>query len=94
MGTEVVTKIAKFISEKVSGVRANMHLYKMTPALDGHQFVVVSAVNAMFSGPETLIFPSDESGEITDWGELEGSFRGSLDHSEALEDVGYEVETS
>ena len=27
-------------------------------------YVIVSAVNALFSGPETYIFPSDERGNI------------------------------
>jgi hypothetical protein len=55
------------------------------------EHVWVSATVAMFSGPETYIFPSDENGEVTDWGELEGSYRGGLDHEEALRGAGYTV---
>lgn len=55
------------------------------------EFVVVSAVVAMYSGPETYIFPASPEGEVTDWGELNGSFRGALDHGEALRRAGYEV---
>jgi hypothetical protein len=57
------------------------------------EHVVVSAVRAMFSGPETYIFPADESGEVVNWCELEGSFKGGLDHQRALEGAGYEVVT-
>ena len=53
--------------------------------------VIVSAVVAMFSGPETYIFPANDKGEITDWGELDGSFKGDLDHAQALRNAGYEV---
>lgn len=55
------------------------------------QFVVVSATSAMFSGPETYIFPANEQGEVVDWMELDGSYKGGLDHERALQRAGYEV---
>jgi hypothetical protein len=65
------------------------------------EYVVVSAVTLDFGGmmrgqsiynsTETYIFPADETGEITDWGELDGSMKGTLKHSEALREAGYEV---
>lgn len=58
-------------------------------AFTEHEIVVVSAAIA-FGSPETYIFPADRSGEITDFGELDGSFRGSLDHEEALRNAGYD----
>lgn len=48
-------------------------------------YIVSSAASVMFSGPETYIFPADEEGTIIDWGELQGSYRGGLDHDEAIE---------
>jgi len=54
-------------------------------------FVVVSAVIPLYGGPETYIFPADEDGNITSWGELNGSFRGSLDHEKALRNAGYQI---
>lgn len=45
--------------------------------------VVVSAVTVV-GRPETFIFPSDPEGNVLDWGELEGSFQGGLDHEEAI----------
>lgn len=30
-------------------------------------------------------------GNVTDWGELEGSFRGAIDIPRALRDAGYDV---
>jgi hypothetical protein len=76
-------------------------VYRLSPPLqiknyDGEvesetEYVWVSAADAMFSGPETYIFACDEGGEVTSWLELEGSFRGALDHEEALRGAGYEV---
>ncbi len=53
------------------------------------EYVIVSGVVVLLSGPETYIFPADED-DITDWGELDGSFRGYVDHAEALRRAGYE----
>jgi hypothetical protein len=58
--------------------------------LEGNEFVIVSATYVAPTGPETYIFASDKKGNITDWGELDGSFRGDLDHAEALRLAGYE----
>lgn len=50
-----------------------------------HCFVITSAA-ITYSGPETYVFPANESGDVTDWGELEGSFRGDPDHDRAIND--------
>lgn len=55
------------------------------------RYVVVSAVSVPFSGPETYIFRSDRHGNVTRWNELPGSFRGSLDHAQALAYAGYAI---
>jgi hypothetical protein len=55
------------------------------------EFVVVSAADVMFSGPETYIFPANAEGEVIHWGELDGSFKGGLDHRRALTNAGFEV---
>ena len=49
------------------------------------KFVVVSATHAMYSGPETYIFPASEDGEILDYGELKGSYRGGLSMQQAID---------
>ena len=63
------------------------------PSWDGTkcltQFIVVSASSLMPSGPETYIFPADKDGQITNWLELDGSFRGELNHNRALANIGY-----
>ena len=59
--------------------------------------VIVSAVTVpnmggyldLDGGAETYIFPADKNGEIEDWGELDGSFRGGLDHEKALTGAGW-----
>lgn len=82
----------------------NQRLYQLKPPMkyeDGYgedakkktaKFVVVSAVAVMCTGAETYIFPADKKGKITDWGELDGSYRGGLDHEQALHNAGYTVE--
>lgn len=55
------------------------------------EFVIVSAADVIFSGPETYIFGADAEGKVLDWGELDGSFKGALDHEQALRRAGYEV---
>ncbi len=77
-------------------------LYELDPPLEAaswdddetaatHKFVIVSATNAMFTGSETYIFPATPDGQITDYGELPGSMRGTLSHAEALREAGYEI---
>ena len=41
------------------------------------RYVIVSATDVMLSGPETYIFPADENGNILDWLEMPGSYRGA-----------------
>lgn len=47
------------------------------------EYLVVSAVSVLGT-PETYIFPADENGEVVDWGELPGSFKGGFDHERAI----------
>lgn len=55
-------------------------------------YVVVSAVPHVYTqGPETYIFPAKMSGdifEIESYGELEGSYKGGMDHQQALSNLG------
>ena len=55
--------------------------------------VVVSATVVGYGeGPETYIFPgAADSDEPLAWGEMDGSFKGGLDHAEALRGLGFEV---
>ena len=75
--------------------RGEQRLYKLDPPLndDGYMihWVVVSAADVPFSGPETYIFPADFTGKVTDWSELPGSQRGEVSHADALADMGYTV---
>lgn len=71
-------------------------LYVLNPPLaddDGtmHSHVVVSAVMAWGSGPETYIFPADSDGNVSSFGEMTGSLRGTLDHAAALGGAGYVI---
>ena len=69
-------------------------LWKLQPPMDTRQgeteYVITSAAVVRFTGPETYIFPATDSGEVTDWVELSGSYRGGFDHKEALRRAGYD----
>lgn len=84
-------KTATFI--KGGLLNGNANLYKMTPPLSGHDYVVVSAISSAFytGRAETYIFPANESGQVTGWGELAGSERGTTSHEKVLGNVGYTV---
>ena len=96
-------KKAKFI-EKKEDYAGNARLYECTPPMewdywDGKKdvkkkakYVIVSAANVMYDGPETYIFPANKKGEVTNWGELEGSYKGGLSHRAALQGAGYDLE--
>ena len=57
------------------------------------EYVVTSASNMVFlDEPETYIFPSDSDGEITEWSEMDGSYRGGLDHEQAIRGAGWEID--
>lgn len=81
---------ATFIKD-LEGFTGKAKMYKLDPPLDGNEFVAVSATVSPFSGPETYIFPCDKNGEVTDWGELGGSYRGGLNHEEAIRGAGYGI---
>lgn len=84
----------------LDGFTGHASLYKLDEEIgycagrfEGHtRYVVVSATSAMLSGPETYIFPADEDGNVLDWSELTGSYRGGLDHAEALRRMGATIE--
>jgi hypothetical protein len=101
MKEKIMNKTAKLVKDVSENFKGNAALYKLsTPAVykgydneDPQKFsyVVVSTSNVPFSGPETYIFPANESGDVVSWGELDGSMRGSYTHAEVLREAGYEV---
>lgn len=91
-------KTATQVRKNLPSFNGTAHLYLMDPPLDGNEYVIVSATTLPFLSlipdmerDETYIFPATGSGEVADWGELDGSMKGTLDHSEALAAAGYEV---
>lgn len=82
----------------VPGFTGDARLFKLIPPLEEYdcnvgvtgpfEYVVVSATR-MAGIPETYIFPSDEDGDVVDWGQLQGSYHGGLSHVEALRRAGY-----
>lgn len=92
-----MTGTATFIKQ-VNGT-GDGKVFRLDPPLadyDGAnptEYVWVSAVTlpGFVGGTETYIFASNENGEVTDWLELPGSMKDTLDHAEALRAAGYEV---
>lgn len=83
---------AKLLKDVSSAFQGEAKVFRLSPPMDGHEVVVASAVNAFFSGPETYFFPSTEEGTVTDWGELSGSQRGTLNITKVLSEAGYTIE--
>ena len=96
-----MAKEAIFI-RKIIGWRGDARLYKLSepteynkpwdddaPPAKTTDYIIVSAAHTVDHGPETYIFPALEDGDVLDWGELDGSFRGGLDHKKALKAAGY-----
>ena len=48
------------------------------------KYIIVSAVDVIFSGPETFIFPAHADGTVINHLEMDGSYKGGLSHSMAL----------
>lgn len=92
---------AEFIKDVSKDFKGTAKLWRITPPVvytewtddSGEisletEYVITSATNAMFTGPETYIFPADSEGNILNWTELPGSYRGGLDHELAISQVG------
>jgi hypothetical protein len=75
---------------KVDPPMVNQPWYRGTPD-KYYEFIVVSAADVPFSGPETYIFGADSEGNILDWGELGGSMRGTMKHGMSLSAAGYVI---
>ena len=90
--------IATLILEDLPEFVGRASLYGVLPGVaydaDGVKhttnYVIVSAVHDHLIH-ETFIFPADESGSVIDWGELDGSLRGTTSHQKALEGAGYKL---
>lgn len=92
---------ATLIKDDLPHFLGHAALYRLDPPLaQEHEYVIVSAVDntgmMAFSGldvdwRETYIFPATPDGDVADWGELDGSTKGTLDHADALRGAGYEV---
>ena len=51
----------------------------------GDEYFIVSGTTAMFTGWEVLVFPADEKGAVTNWGEVAGG-RG-ISHEDAIAEL-------
>ncbi len=87
--------ITATLVRQLDGWNGDARLYKLSAPVQPYadvgptDHVIVSASDVPFSGPETFIFPADAEGNVINWGEMPGSFRGSLDHAEAIRQAGW-----
>lgn len=84
MGTATLVK-------KIEGWKGEAALYRMDPPHEGEEYVIASAVIAAMDGPETFLFPATKDGEAKDYGEMDGSRRGTLNHHTAMAEAGYQI---
>lgn len=100
-------KTATLVQDNLPGYKGHAALFKLSPPLEStqwdldtdkevtlkHEYVVLSSVAAAFDhgNSETFIFPADTKGKVTDWGELPGSQRGTMNHNYILHSKGYQV---
>lgn len=77
------------VARKIKNINNHQVLWEVLPRIDGNKYVITSTSNVQFTGPETYMFAADEKGNIIDWGELPGSYRGGLDHKKCFECIGY-----
>lgn len=78
----------------LTGWRGQAKLWKLSEPVTTHEwhggppsiteYVVTSAADVPFSGPETYVFHATAEGEPVNWLEVDGSFKGSLDHDRAI----------
>lgn len=88
---------ALLIKDNLEGFNGHAACYELKPALwtpgrhgDNCQYVVASAIHLIFGGGvETMIFPSDELGNVIDWDEL--ACVRKLSHRDALNELGYQI---
>ena len=78
-------KTAKLAKSNLPGFTGNAALYETSD----QGFLIVSATSLYTT--ETYIFPGDADGNVTDWGELTGSYKGGTSHEEALTRAGYTI---
>ena len=101
--SETKTGVATFVKQRNGN--GDGRVYRVEPPIEQTDYngnvtatydhVWVSAVDNSIAGYqliETYIFGSDADGEVLDWSELDGSFKGRCDHEEALRGAGYEVQ--
>ncbi len=87
-----VPRIAKRVDFDPPGyVRGDWRLY-LTTGGPLPLYVIVSAAEVL-GEPETYIFEADPLGNVIEWIELEGSYKGGLDHEQALRRAGYMIES-
>lgn len=86
---------ATLVKQMVSTPTRDVRTYRLTPPMEtseGPTEYVVSSGCVALGVPETYLFRANADGEVASWVELNGSFRGAIDHGQALRNAGYSVD--
>jgi len=67
----------------------NKQIYALVPPYRGHYTFVRTSYTSKFTEPETLVFPCDNEGNITEWAELTGIREEVPMHTFLIENMGY-----
>jgi hypothetical protein len=89
-GQEEIMKATFVRDVSAQGYTGTAHLYRCEAGGPLPEYVVVSATSVIYTGPETYVFAANADGDVTNWGELDGSSRGDLDIPGALRFAGYD----
>ena len=84
-----MSSTARRVRRLTSGFQGEAILWQVQPPVEGMQHVVTSTAMLPDGTSETLAFPADRTGKVTDWFGLGGG-RG-MDHEQALAHSGYTV---
>ena len=103
--TRTKPNTAELIKDVSEDFRGDAKLYKLSSpvrfidtSLEASKkrqtkFVILSSVDLALDhgGSETFIFPADAKGKIQNWQELDGSSKGKVSHSAALDTLGFNL---
>ena len=84
-----MSNTARRIRRLTSGFQGEAVLWQVQPPIEGTNHLVTSTAALPDGTSETLAFPADRTGKVTDWLGVGGG-RG-MDHEQALAHTGYTV---
>lgn len=82
---------AVFVKMVHEGNYPEQKLWKISCKCGEYVRFIVSSAATVLGKPEVYLFEATEDGLITNWCELSGSLKGTLDHEKAIKEAGWEI---